>query len=156
MKLKIIPNEQTPAIDPWFTAEEIIKEHYKLLIKFLSFSMQQYNCVGLASNQVSCDGKRIMVPFFSIKNMPWEIIVAPEILEFKGKKKEIIEGCLTWLGKDIIAQRYPEIVVRYWNLKGEEKKETWSGFKAQIYQHEYNHLKGINEIIRDKIPWKIV
>jgi hypothetical protein len=81
MKFKIIPNEQTPLIDPWMLAEDIIKDHYKLLIKFVSFSIRQYNCAGLASNQVSCDGKRIMIPFFSMLNgRTWDIIIAPEIL----------------------------------------------------------------------------
>lgn len=151
MKFKIIPNRQTPEITSLITAEEILRDHYKLMVKFLSFSTRQHLCVGLASNQVSCDGERIMIPFFSIKdNHFWDIVISPEIMEFRGKPKEEIEGCLTWLGKDIIAERYPEISARYWNFKGLEIRETLTGFKAQVFQHEYNHLRGINEIVRSR------
>lgn len=151
MKFKIIPNEQTPAISPWIAAEEILKNHYKLMVKFLSFATRQYLCAGLASNQASCDGERIMVPFFAIKdNHFWDIVISPEITAFRGPKTEKVEGCLTWLGKDIIAERYPEIDVLYWNFKGQKKIETITGFKAQVWQHEYNHLKGINEIVRSR------
>lgn len=151
MKFRIIPNEQTPEIIPWLNAGIILEKHYKMLVKFLSFARRQYDCAGLASNQASCDGERIMIPFFAIKdNHFWDIVIAPEILKFNGKKEEKTEGCLTWLGKDIIAERYPEIVVKYWNFKGQQIDETIAGFKAQVWQHEYNHLKGINEVVRSR------
>ena len=147
MKFKIIANEQTPR-----TTEKVdLSNDFKMLDKFLSFARRQYNCVGLASNQVSLKGVRINKSFFALlDNNFWDIYINPEIVKYIGKKEEKIEGCLTWLGKDIIADRYPEIVVEYQKLNGEFKAETISGFKAQIFQHEYNHLMGIAEKVRDR------
>jgi peptide deformylase len=147
MKFKIIANQQTPKIESLTTENNIYKNRdYKLLTKFLSFARRQHNCVGLAANQVSCDGERIMKPFFAIKDDRWwDIIIQPEILKYHGEKEEKIEGCLTWLGKKIVVKRYPEIDVEYYNLKGEFISKKIFGLAAQIWQHEYNHLMGIEE-----------
>lgn len=148
MKFKIIANEQTPEISPFKTGLGLIAENKNVVIKFLSFARRQYNCCGLAANQVSLDGKRIDYSFFAIKlNHVWDIIIDPIIIEYKGKKEIKKEGCLTWLGKTIVAERYPELRVRYYNLRGEEIGRTISGFEAQIWQHEYNHLMGVVEEI---------
>ena len=61
--------------------------------KFIWFSQKQFNCAGLASNQVSAKGERIMEPFFTVKNMEtpfhfWEIFIHPTIIEYYGKPEE--------------------------------------------------------------------
>lgn len=140
-KFKIIPNEQTPK-----TTEAVTHHDRKLLDKFLSFARRQHNCTGLASNQVSVDGKRIDKKFFAIKvGHFWDIIIHPDIIKYNGMKEEKIEGCLTWLGKKIIADRYHNIDVCYTNLKDQNIVRTITGFEAQVWQHEYNHLQGIEE-----------
>jgi len=142
MKFKIIPNEQTSKCIDIVNLET----DKKLLEKFLSFSMRQYNCAGLAANQVSLDNNRIMKSFFTICfNHHWDIIINPEIIEYIGESEQKIEGCLTWLGKKIIAERYSEIHVSYYNIKGLKIVATIIGYEAQIWQHEYNHLMGIEE-----------
>ena len=64
-----------------------------------------------------------------------------------GHKYETIEGCKTWVGKDIIAERHQAIVVEYENIAGEKIKRHILGFEAQIFQHEINHLNGIEEVV---------
>ena len=148
MKFKIIPNQQTPKINPYGydLFPELIIGNNKLHVKFLSFASRQFNCVGLAANQVKLDGIRLIENFFAIKiNNFWDIIINPVILEYYGKKEIKKETCLTWLGKIIEAERYPTISVEYYNLKGEFKNKIVTGFEAQIWQHEYNHLIGIEE-----------
>lgn len=152
MKFKIIPNEQTPEIALYNDIQQqevipFIEENYLLLSKFLSFARTKKNCVGLAANQVSVDGNRIMKPFFAIKEGSfWNLILFPKIIEGYGLPKEEIETCLTWIGKKIKATRHPGISVSYYTLKGEYIETLIKNFEAQIWQHEYNHLKGINEI----------
>ena len=143
MKFKIIANKQTPKSGDFSISDRYVD---KLFNKFISFAMRQHNCVGLAANQVSCNGMRIMLPFFAIKfNYHWDIVVSPEILKYKGKKEEKIETCLTWIGKNISVKRNNVIMVRYLNMKGERIERIITGFEAQIWQHEYNHLMGIEE-----------
>jgi peptide deformylase len=141
MKFKIIPNQQTPAI---------IQNNFLSILaceKFLSFAMRQKNhCVGLAANQVSLDGQRFNVNMFAIKyNHQWDIILSPRILEFYGKPEIKIEKCLTWLGKKIEAERYNSIYVEYLPLRGGTTYRKLYDLEAQIFQHEYNHLMGIEE-----------
>ena len=142
MKFKVIPNEQTPKCTELINLEE----DRKMLEKFWSFARRQHNCAGLASNQCSCKGERIMKPFFAIKvDNRWDIIIEPQILNYIGKKEVMIEGCLTWLGKKIRAERHPTVDVSYTNLKGEKIERQVKGFEAQVWQHEYNHLMGVEE-----------
>lgn len=148
MKFKIIANEQTPAVKDSKFVLRLLDEDKKMLIKFLSFARRQYNCCGLAANQVSCDGERIMEKFFAIKvGHVWDLVLCPLIKQYNGKKEIKEEGCLTWLGKTIRAERFPRIKVWYYNLRGELIEREIEGFEAQIWQHEYNHLLGIKEEI---------
>ena len=151
MKFKIIANEQTPAIKILAFDKIALEYDKQKLVKFLSFASRQFNCCGLAANQVSLDGERIMGNFFAIKvGHVWDLVICPEILAYNGKPTTEREGCLTWLGKAIVAKRYPNIDVTYYNIKGEKFVRTISGFEAQIWQHEYNHLRGIKEVIEEK------
>ncbi len=146
MKLKIIPNEQTPKLENYKSVDKLLTEDMKLLEKFISFCQNRKNCVGLASNQIAVDGERILEPFFTVKDRNgWEIFIHPKILKYEGNCFDKEEGCLTWQGKTIIAERYEEITISYYNLRSEEKIETVKGFKAQVIQHEMNHLLGVEE-----------
>lgn len=146
MKLKIIPNEQTPAAEKMKFPELFIIDNLPLMEKFIAFCRRQNNCSGLAANQVSSDGIRLTGNFFAIKiDFVWDIVINPRIIKRNGKKKYEIEGCLTWLGKKIIAYRYPEIVAEYWDIKGRKTRRTIKGYEAQVWQHEVDHLKGVKE-----------
>ena len=97
MKLKIIPNEQTPKIIDHKSLDKLLTEDRKLLEKFISFCQQRKDCAGLAANQIAVDGQRIMEPFFTAKDRNgWEIFIHPEIILYEGSKATKEEGCLTW------------------------------------------------------------
>lgn len=146
MKFKIIPNQQTPAVKETDSAYLYLHQG-KLLEKFLSFAMRQHNCVGLAANQVSCDSERVTDSFCVVKEGHiWEVAIAPRITQQLGTPEEKIEGCLTWLGKKLKVTRFPSVEVSYYNLKGENVLRKVTGFDAQIWQHEINHLLGIAEV----------
>ena len=146
MKFRVIPNKQTPRIIQKLDTEDYLFPNIKMLEKYISFSSRQHNCAGLAANQVSLDGERIMERFFAIKkDRFWDIIIDPKILEYTGKKELKTEGCLTWIGKKFEVYRYPSIDVSYFQLNGKYIEETIMGFEAQVFQHEYDHLNGIVE-----------
>ncbi len=150
MKFKIIPNQQTPRIIQKLDTEDYLFPNIKMLEKFLSFASRQHNCAGLAANQCSLDGERIMERFFAIKvsglgGKFWDIIIEPKILKYKGKKELFEEGCLTWLGKSFKVYRYPKILVSYYDIKGDLIANNITGFEAQVWQHEIDHLNGVVE-----------
>lgn len=150
MKFKIIRNEHTPAVQVYKDTHQLLSDDLLMLEKFISFArlqkMGNMKCVGLAANQVAMDGVRIQERFFAIKEGSfWHIIIEPTILKLIGKKEQKIENCLTWPGKKIIAERWPEIKASWYNLRGECVRKNLTGFIAQIWQHEYGHLYGIKE-----------
>lgn len=153
MEFKVIPNEQTPAI-PLVQDEFIadyIKKYHQQLQAFLWYATTRNDAVGLAANQVALDGERFMVRAFALggKERNWKLIIDPVIRCF-GIKEIHGEGCLTWKDKTIVAERSRFVEVGYYDLDGElHEGEIYKGFDAQIWQHEVNHLNGVEEHVQD-------
>ena len=93
--------------------------------------------VGLAAPQV---GKNIRV-FIALG----EVYINPELTPIEQAGSEIHEeGCYS-LGKDRFdykVTRYNEILLKWQNKKGKWRQERIKGFRAQVIQHEYDHLEG--------------
>ena len=66
----------------------------------------------------------------------------PEIIEAIGDET-YEEGCLSFPGLFIKIPRASTIKVRYTDMNGITKEETFSGLTARIFQHELDHLNGI-------------
>jgi len=146
MKFKVIANEHTPKVENFHPAQVLIKTQFDLLNKFITFTRLRHGCAGLAANQVSCNNVRITENFFVFKeNHYWQMVINPKIIKYQGKEEEKIERCLTWIGKTIEVMRYPIIDVSYTDLKGDVYNRTLDGFSAQVFQHEYDHLNGVEE-----------
>ncbi len=65
----------------------------------------------------------------------------PEITEKSGEY-EAEEGCLSLLGTRK-TRRYDKITVRFENALGQKQAQKFSGWTAQIIQHEIDHCNGI-------------
>ena len=161
-KFEIIPDEQTPMIPPLelFDEEEAVgyvTEHRAKLEAFFEFASQQTTAVGLAANQCSLNGERFMIRAFALRNIlshRWSLIVDPLIQEYIGIKEIKAEGCLTWKGQKILAERYRAVEVNYFNMEGDWiTGEIHKGFEGQIWQHEINHLNGVPEqVVSNLVP----
>lgn len=66
----------------------------------------------------------------------------PEII-CKSVPYETEEGCLSLLGGPRKTTRYQMIKVRYQDDRFRNKTQTYTGFTAQIIQHEVDHCNGI-------------
>lgn len=156
-KFEIIPDEQTPKIPELDLIDEdeargYITEHREALDAFLTFAATQPTAVGLAANQCSLNGERFMVRAFALKNIRtgnWSLVIDPWIQEYFGIKEIKAEGCLTWKGQKILAERHRAVHVDYFTMDGDrygdEYPEIQKGFAGQIWQHEINHLNGVPE-----------
>jgi len=145
---KIINEEQTPKAKNVTRKKdsEEVWDGEENIAKFIKYAKSLNNCIGLAANQVSLNGKRFNKNFFvSFNDGFTKLVINPKILEYIGEKTILIEGCITWPGRKIIAERYSTIIVKYFNYKGNQVEEKLTGFDAQVFQHEYNHLQGFNE-----------
>lgn len=154
MKFEIIPDQQTPAVPQIKSVHEYIEDHIISFCEFLAFARTQSNACGLAANQTNADGERFMHRMFALmdlKTREWRLIVDPVIVKYIGISENKIEGCLTWLGKKMVAERARAVEVSYYDFSGTKiKGEIYKGFEAQIWQHEINHLNGIKEQIEDR------
>lgn len=151
---EIINQEHTPKVPVIKNINKWIEENNDLLKEYLIFTSSQTTAVGLASNQVSFEGKRITDRFLAIKrNDKWLIAINPRIRKRLGDPHQKIEGCLTWgHSKIIVADRHETVDIDYYTVDGEYQKERVSGFDAQVWQHEINHLDGVEEVVLDKAP----
>ena len=68
-------------------------------------------------------------------------MINPVILN-KEKSYEVEESCLSLTG-DRKTVRYEIIEVEYLDRNFKKYKQTFTGFTAQIIQHEIDHFEGI-------------
>ena len=94
-------------------------------------------CVGMAANMIGVN-KRIIV-FYN--EGTYMVMFNPEIIKRSGPY-QAEEGCLSLPGTRP-AKRWQSIKVRYQNEKFQERFKTFTGWTAQIIQHEVDHCEGI-------------
>ena len=94
-------------------------------------------CVGMAANMIGV-AKRIII--FD-DNGSATVMFNPEIVKYSGPF-DTEEGCLSLAGTRK-AKRYRSIKVQYQNERFETRLKTYTGFTAQIIQHEIDHCNGV-------------
>lgn len=94
-------------------------------------------CVGMAANMIGVN-KRIIAFDNEGKYM---IMFNPEIIKRSGPY-EAEEGCLSLTGFRK-AKRWQSIKVQYQNEQFQVRFKTFTGWTAQIIQHEVDHCEGI-------------
>ena len=95
-------------------------------------------CVGMAGNMI---GETVAVIAFFDEGKPM-VMYNPEILKAEGEY-ETEEGCLSLLGGPRKCKRYQKIKVRWDNERVQKRVKTFTGWTAQIIQHEVDHCNGI-------------
>lgn len=94
-------------------------------------------CVGMAANMIGV-ARRVII--FDDNGSP-TVMFNPEIIKCSGAY-EAEEGCLSLTGTRK-ARRFRSIKVRYQNERFETRLKTYTGFTAQIIQHEIDHCNGV-------------
>ena len=94
-------------------------------------------CVGMAANMIGVL-KRIIAFEDGGK---YTVLFNPEIVK-SSDPYEAEEGCLSLSGIRS-TKRYRSIKVQYQNEKFQTRFKTYTGWTAQIIQHEIDHCNGI-------------
>ena len=97
----------------------------------------QDRCVGMAANMIGVK-KRIIIVNMGFLNM---VMYNPVIVR-KDSPYETEEGCLSLTGVRKTT-RYQNIEVEYFDGSWKKHRQAYSGWTAQIIQHECDHLEGI-------------
>lgn len=95
-------------------------------------------CVGMAANMIGVH-KNIIAVSTPFGNMA---MINAVITKWK-KPYETEEGCLSLLGGPRKTKRFEEIEVEYLDASFRKQRRVFSGFPAQIIQHELDHVAGI-------------
>ena len=96
----------------------------------------QDHCVGMAANMIGVK-KRIIIVNMGILNV---VMYNPVIVK-KDTPYETEEGCLSLTGVRKTT-RYQNIEVEYYDSSWKKHRQSYSGWTAQIIQHECDHLEG--------------
>lgn len=94
-------------------------------------------CVGMAANMIGVN-KRIIA--FDNEGQPM-VMFNPEILRKSGPY-ETEEGCLSLTGVRP-TRRWKTIKVKWQNEKFQQRIKNFTGWTAEIIQHEIDHCEGI-------------
>ena len=95
-------------------------------------------CVGMAANMIGVC-KRIIV--FDNEGS-YMLMLNPVIVKQSGQY-ETEESCLSLLGGPRKIKRYQKIKVQYHTMEFQTRLKTFTGWTAQIIQHEIDHCNGV-------------
>ena len=95
-------------------------------------------CVGMAANMIGVQKKIIAFD----NEGSYMVMFNPEIVA-KADPYETEESCLSLLGGPRKTLRYRKIKVRYQNEAMQIRLKTFTGWTAQIIQHEIDHCNGV-------------
>ncbi len=99
-------------------------------------------CVGMAANMIGVRKRIIAFRDESGRAPAYTVMLNPEIVEHSGGY-ETEEGCLSLLGGPRPCKRYKVIKVRYQTTDLKTRTKTYTGWTAQIIQHEVDHCNGV-------------
>ncbi len=125
----------------------------KDLISNMFETMHEAGGVGLAAPQV---GESLRVFVVDTANFVEEgeadeegladfkkVFINPEIIEETGKIWSFNEGCLSIPDVREDIDREEKIIINYLDENFEEREEEFTGLKARVIQHEYDHIEGV-------------
>ena len=93
-------------------------------------------CVGMAANMIGIKKKVIIVNMGLI-----DVVMFNPVIIKKDTPYQTEEGCLSLDGVRSTT-RYENIEVEYMDMNWKKQKQKLSGWTAQIFQHEMDHLSG--------------
>tara|TARA_B100000513_G_C11763270_1_gene138464 strand:- start:41 stop:481 length:441 start_codon:yes stop_codon:yes gene_type:complete len=113
------------------------------LAKTLIENMLHYDGVGLSANQIGIEERA----FAMIRDIEYNDIIVcfnPRIVKRYDDEVWCEEGCLSFPDEIINIQRPDRIVVKYEDENKKDHKIKLEGFAARVFQHEFDHLNGID------------
>lgn len=119
------------------------------LIQDMHDTMTDMNGAGIAAPQI---GVSLQVVMFGVgknprypdaEEVPFTILINPELTPIVQREEEGWEGCLSVPGMRGLVPRYQHLHYRGFDPQGNVIDRTVSGFHARVVQHECDHLFGV-------------
>ena len=120
-------------------SREAAKEDLQIARDLLeTLAAHRQTCVGMAANMI---GEFVKIIAFDCEGK-YMVMFNPEIIKADGPY-ETEESCLSLLGGPRKAKRFQKIKVQYQTEAMQTRLKTFTGWTAQIIQHEIDHCNGI-------------
>ena len=113
------------------------------IAKTLIENMFHHDGVGLSANQIGMDVRA----FAMVRDIEYNDVIVcfnPRIVTRGDECVWCEEGCLSFPDQFINVQRPDKIIVKYEDEEGKDHKISLSGLASRVFQHEFDHLNGID------------
>ena len=113
------------------------------LSRVLIDNMIHHNGIGISANQIGI-WERAFAMVRDIENNEVMVCFNPRIIKSYSEEVEMEEGCLSYPELFLKVKRPDKIVVKYEDEDKKIHKVKLSGLASRVFQHEYDHMEGID------------
>ncbi|MFA6963794.1 MAG: peptide deformylase [Patescibacteria group bacterium] len=144
MKLDIFKNGSPILRTPTETVTDFDMELQKTIDDMIE-TMRGANGIGLAAPQIGSSKKLLVCEFAGdeeskIPAVPLTVLCNPEIVQSSDELKNMVEGCLSFPGMELIVKRPKKVKVKGFDRYGEPIEIEADNLYARVLQHEIDHL----------------
>lgn len=136
-------------LEPARPVERFGTPELRELIADMSDTMRAQNGAGLAAPQIAVGLQVVIFGGFrsprypESDEIPYTVLINPELEALSDEVEEGWEGCLSVPGMRGLVPRYRHLRYRGFDDEGRPVERTVADFHARVVQHECDHLAGI-------------
>ena len=113
------------------------------LSRVLIDNMIHHNGIGISANQIGI-WERAFAMVRDLENNEVMVCFNPRIIKSYSEEVEMEEGCLSYPELFLKIKRPDKIVVKYEDEDKKTHKLKLQGLASRVFQHEYDHMEGID------------
>ena len=113
------------------------------LSRILIDNMIHHNGIGISANQIGI-WERAFAMVRDLENNEVMVCFNPRIIKSYSEEVEMEEGCLSYPELFLKIKRPDKIVVKYEDEDKKIHKIKLQGLASRVFQHEYDHMEGID------------
>ena len=113
------------------------------LSKILIDNMIHHEGIGISANQIGI-WERAFAMVRDLENNEVMVCFNPRIIKSYSEEVEMEEGCLSYPELFLKIKRPDKIVVKYEDEDKKIHKIKLQGLASRVFQHEYDHMEGID------------
>ena len=113
------------------------------LSRVLIDNMIHHNGIGISANQIGI-WERAFAMIRDVENNEVMVCFNPRIVKSYSEEVEMEEGCLSYPELFLKIKRPDKIVVKYEDEDKKTHKLKLQGLASRVFQHEYDHMEGID------------
>ena len=113
------------------------------LSRILVDNMIHHNGIGISANQIGI-WERAFAMVRDLENNEVMVCFNPRIVKSYSEEVEMEEGCLSYPELFLKIKRPDKIIVKYEDEDKKTHKMKLQGLASRVFQHEYDHMEGID------------